>query len=79
MTRSHWREKGAYVLVGAAVTAALMFLVGAAMTDKSEIGRYRMCCSRRGQFTEIFVIDTTNGVVKWQGSGDDGKPFQEIK
>jgi hypothetical protein len=79
MTQSSWREKAAYVLIGAAAAAATMFLVGAALPDTSEIGRYRMCCSRRGQFTEIFVIDTTNGVVKWQGSGNEGKPFQEIK
>ena len=56
-----------------------MFLVGAALPDNSEIGRYRMCCSRRGQFTEIFVIDTTNGVVKWYGGSSDGKPFDQVK
>ena len=43
------------------------------------IGRQRMCCTPWGSFSEIYVIDTTNGVVKWQGSGDDGKPFQKIK
>jgi hypothetical protein len=38
-----------------------------------------MCCTPWGSFSEIYVIDTTNGVVKWQRSGDDGKPFQKIK
>ena len=79
MKPSNWREKIAYLSIGAAATVMLMFLAGATTTDKSEIGRYRMCCASRGSFTEVYVIDTTTGVVKWQGSGDDGKPFQEIK
>jgi hypothetical protein len=32
----------------------------------------------RRDFVEIFVIDTTTGVVKWVGK-DEGKPFDEIK
>ena len=79
MKQANWRAKAVYVLIGAVAAAAFMILTGAGMTDTSQIGRYRMCCTPRGSFTEIYVIDTTNGVVKWLGSGDDAKPFQEIK
>lgn len=42
------------------------------------VGRYQMTSIIRGNFTDIFVIDTTTGVVKWLGS-DEGKPFEAIK
>ncbi len=79
MNQPSWRAKAAYVLLGAFAAAALMFLTGADLTASSQIGRYRMCCTPRGAFTDIYVIDTTSGVVKWLGSGDDAKPFTEIK
>ncbi len=79
MKQSNWRAKATYVLIGAAAAAAFMLFAGAGPTDSAEIGRYRMCCTPRGSFTEIYVIDTTNGMVKWLGNSDDAKPFHEIK
>ena len=63
-------------VIGLLLVAALLFLTGAGGT--MEIGRYRMTTVVRGNFTDIFVIDTTTGVVKWLG-GDEGKPFEEVK
>ncbi len=79
MHTKHWKERAIFLLIGALAALAVVFLTGADLATSSQIGRYRMCCTPRGAFTEIFVIDTTNGMVKWQGSGDDGKPFNEIK
>ncbi len=79
MHKQQWRERAIFLLVGALATMAVVFLAGAGPTDSSQIGRYRMCCTPRGSFTEIYVIDTTNGMVKWLGNSDDAKPFTEIK
>jgi hypothetical protein len=32
----------------------------------------------RGNFPDLFVIDTATGAVKWVGN-DEGKPFELIK
>jgi hypothetical protein len=45
---------------------------------ESQVGRYRMSVITRNNFTDIFVIDTVTGVVKYLGS-DEGKPFAEVK
>ncbi len=79
MHTQQWKQRAIFLLIGALAALAVVFLTGADRSPSSEIGRYRMCCTPRGSFTEIYVIDTTNGMVKWQGSGDDGKTFQEIK
>jgi hypothetical protein len=65
------------VIIGLLLVVALLFLTGAGASS-GEIGRYRMTTVVRGNFTDIFVIDTTTGVVKWLG-GDEGKPFEEVK
>lgn len=57
--------------------AALVF-TGMSHTDNTQIGRYRMSVVIRNNFTDIFVIDTTTGVVKYVGQ-DEGKPFEQIK
>ena len=79
MPTSHWKERAIYLLIGAVAALAVVFLTGADGADTSQIGRYRMCCTTRGSFTEISVIDTTNGVVKWYGGSSDGKPFDQVK
>ncbi len=79
MHTEHWKQRAIFLLIGALAALAVVFLTGADLSPSSEIGRYRMCCTPRGSFTEIYVIDTTNGVVKWLGNGDDAKPFTEIK
>ena len=34
---------------------------------------------RRANLSDVYVIDTTTGVVKWLDFKDEGKPFNEIK
>ncbi len=47
-------------------------------TGSSQIGRYRLSVNNRSGFTELFVIDTATGIVKYVGK-DEGKTFEEIK
>ncbi len=79
MHKGLWKDRAIFLLIGVAAALAVVFLTGAGGVDTSEIGRYRMCCTTRGSFTEISVIDTTSGVVKWYGGGDDGRPFDQVK
>ena len=79
MHAQQWKERAIYLLIGALAALAVVFLTGADLATSSLIGRYRMCCTPRGSFTEIHVIDTTNGMVKWLGNSDDAKSFDEIK
>ena len=66
-------------LLGAALTLAALVMTGAAGTsDPPQIGRYRIAALMRGNFPDVFVIDTATGVVKWVGN-DEGKPFDQIK
>ena len=66
------------LLVVAALLASL-FLTGTTNTNGSnQIGRYRLSVITRGNFPDLFVIDTATGIVKWVGN-DEGKPFDEIK
>jgi len=44
----------------------------------SQVGRYRMSVITRSNFTDIYVIDTVTGMVKYLGP-DEGKPFAEVK
>jgi quinol-cytochrome oxidoreductase complex cytochrome b subunit len=57
---------------------SIVLLFTGAVGSCPEIGRYQMTTVVRGNFTDIFVIDTTTGVVKWLG-GDEGKPFEAVK
>ncbi len=79
MHKGLWKERALFLLIGMAAALAVVFLTGADRVDTTQIGRYRMCCTTRGSFTEIFVIDTTNGVTKWYGGSSDGKPFDQVK
>lgn len=68
-----------FILVGMSITLAAVVLTGAAEIEQQpEIGRYRMTALVRNGFTDIFVVDTTNGIVKWVGK-DEGKTFDLIK
>lgn len=79
MHKDQWKERAIFLLIGAVAALAVVFLTGADGGETSQIGRYRMCCNTRGSFTEISVIDTTNGVVKWYGGSSDNKPFDQVK
>ena len=60
------------------IVMALVLFTGASHNGNGEVGRYRMSVVIRNSFTDIFVIDTTTGVVKYVGK-DEGKPFEQIK
>jgi hypothetical protein len=64
------------VCLSALVLLALSLLTGA--TYDSQVGRFRMSVITRNNFTDIYVIDTVTGVVKYLGP-DEGKPFDQIK
>ena len=65
-----------YLLIGLMLLVGFLFFTGA--TSEQQVGRYRMQVVIRGNFTEIYAIDTVTGVVKWVGN-DEGKPFDAIK
>lgn len=65
-----------WLLAGILLVLALTMLTAANHSD--QVGRYRMALVNRSGFTDIFVIDTTTGVIKYVGK-DEGKPFEQIK
>lgn len=70
------RNKVLYVLLGIIIALAFVLLTGASHMQQQN-GRYRMSVITRGNFTDIYVIDTTTGVVKYLGK-DEGKPFDQV-
>jgi hypothetical protein len=64
------------VCLSALALLTLFLLTGADYGP--QVGRYRMSVITRNNFTDIFVIDTVTGVVKYLGP-DEGKPFDQIK
>jgi hypothetical protein len=64
------------LIVVVLATLAVAFLTGAG--GEPAIGRYQLFCVAKGNFTDVYVIDTTTGAVKWVGN-DEGKPFDAIK
>ncbi|MCB2145245.1 MAG: hypothetical protein KQI81_02140 [Deltaproteobacteria bacterium] len=72
-------QKLIFILIGISMVLMLLLLTGAAPVDRtSQIGRYRLTAMVRGNFPDLFVIDTATGAVKWIGN-DEGKPFEQIK
>ena len=65
------------LVLGILLSALLLFLTGAA-GGGLQSGRYDGFAVVKGNFTDVYVIDTTSGVVKWVGD-DMGKPFEQIK
>jgi hypothetical protein len=76
MKASNWADKITFFVMGACVVLALFFLTGA--TNFPLIGRYQLEILERRGFADIYVIDTTNGIVKWYDQKDEGKPFEQI-
>ena len=73
------RKRAGLILIGVAITLTILLLTGAShVTDTPQIGRYRLTAVVRGNFPDLFVIDTATGAVKWVGD-DEGKPFDQIK
>lgn len=76
MNSKNRRNKASYVLLGIIIALASVLLTGAGHMQQQN-GRYRMSVITRGNFTDIYVIDTTTGVVKYLGK-DEGKPFDQV-
>jgi hypothetical protein len=70
-------NKASFTRLGIFLIIALLLLTGASAMNSSETGRYRMSVAIRGNFTDIYVIDTVTGVVKYVGK-DEGKPFAQV-
>ena len=64
-----------YFWAGLLLALALVVLTGAG--GETAVGRYQMELTSRNGFTDIFVIDTATGVIKYVGK-DEGKPFDQI-
>lgn len=77
MLTTGWKGKIIFFGIGMFISLAMIFLTGA--NSAPQVGRYQMQCVERGGFADVYVMDTTNGVVKWLDSKDEGKPFDEIK
>ena len=73
------RQQLAYILLGFLISLTAFVLIGATpIEDQAQVGRYRLTAVVRGNFPDLFIIDTATGVVKWVGN-DEGKPFDQIK
>ncbi len=70
-------EKFTFFLIGAGVVIAFLFLTGA--TSVSQIGRYQIEAVSRDNFSDVYVIDTTTGAVKWWDTKHEDVPFDQIK
>jgi len=70
-------KKFSFFLIGAGVVIAFLFLTGAA--DVPQIGRYQIEAVSRGDFSDVYVIDTTTGAVKWWDTKYEDMPFDQIK
>ena len=77
MKSSQWATKFSFFLIGAAVVLAFIFLTGA--SNVSQIGRYQINSVSRGNFTDVYVIDTTTGAVKWWDTKYENIPFEQIE
>lgn len=71
------KKSASITLLGIFLILVLLLLTGAHHMKPQQIGRYRMSVAIRGNFTDIYVIDTTTGVVKYLGK-DEGKPFDQV-
>lgn len=76
MDSLHRRHRFLIVLLSVLALLSLFLLTGADYSP--QVGRYRMSVVTRNNFTDIYVIDTVTGVVKYLGP-DEGKPFGEVK
>ena len=77
MKSSKRATKISFFLIGAVVVLAFIFLTGA--SNVSQIGRYQINSVSRGNFTDVYVIDTTTGAVKWWDTKYENIPFEQIE
>ena len=75
MKISAWRERMGFLMIGILSVLAILFLTAA--NNIQPVGKYQMECVVRNNFTDVYVIDTTTGVVKWVD--DMNTPFEKMK
>lgn len=69
------REKAYFFIIGLLCASAIFLLTGA--RDMNPVGQYQMEVVVRDRITQIYVMDTTTGTVKWVDAMN--KPFPEMK
>ena len=69
--------EGFYYWAMIVLVLAALLLTGADNILQKQVGRYRISLANRGNFTDIYIVDTATGVVKYVGK-DEGKPFDQI-
>ena len=77
MKTTGWVGKITFFLIGAGVVIAFLFLTGTAGIP--QIGRYQIEAVSRDNFSDVYVIDTTTGAVKWWDTKYEDMPFDQIK
>ena len=77
MQKKTFPKSVVYFWAGLFLALALVALTGAG-GEAPPVGRYQMELTSRNGFTDIFVIDTATGMIKYVGK-DEGKPFDQIK
>jgi hypothetical protein len=70
-------DKFVFFLIVAGVLIAFVFLTGTASIP--QIGRYQIEAVSRGNYSDVYVIDTTTGAVKWWDTKHENIPFEKIK
>lgn len=70
-------EKLIFLLIGSVVVLAFLFLTGAASVP--QIGRYQIEAVSRGNYSDVYVMDTTTGAVKWWDTKHENVPFEQIE
>jgi hypothetical protein len=77
METKGWLQKFTFLVLGVILATTVFFLTGAAGVP--EVGRYQMEAIPRGNSSDLYVIDTTSGEIKWLDFKDQGKPFGDIE
>ena len=75
MTTTKLGKNSALLLAGALSVLALFLLTGA--VTQAPPGKYEMEVVVRDRSTQIYVLDTTTGAVKWVNSMNT--PFEQMK
>ena len=75
MSTNVWREKVLYLIIGALSVLAVLLLTG--ISGSYPVGKYQMEPIVRNSITQIYVMDTTTGRVKWVNKMNT--PFDEMK
>lgn len=63
MSTSVWRDKVSCFICGALCMLAVLLLTG--ISGSYPVGKYQMESIVRNSITNVYVMDTTTGRVKW--------------